>query len=207
MWWSICGDFREESGWRCTYTQSSPNWDLYRDFCAYAWFYNAYVHFKDELYGEFTETCSKQVFRKSLSMVTETGFWEDWFVSVWISDMATVRALCIKLLLMWRLLSITSQQKKTDDVIDRKWLDFALVFPETTWERPSSTPGTPKTPVKHKNSVPTGEKCTFTCKNHHLYIIQKVDKNACTLCGRKESTQKHMQNSKHFSHNMTFSST
>uniref|UniRef100_A0A9J7Z141 Growth arrest specific 7 n=1 Tax=Cyprinus carpio carpio TaxID=630221 RepID=A0A9J7Z141_CYPCA len=27
---------------------------------------------------------------------------------------------------------------------------------ETTWERPSSTPGTPKTPVKHKNPVPTG---------------------------------------------------
>uniref|UniRef100_A0A671KIV0 Growth arrest-specific protein 7-like n=1 Tax=Sinocyclocheilus anshuiensis TaxID=1608454 RepID=A0A671KIV0_9TELE len=26
---------------------------------------------------------------------------------------------------------------------------------ETTWERPSSTPGTPKTPAKHKNSVPT----------------------------------------------------
>uniref|UniRef100_A0A8C1IH52 Growth arrest specific 7 n=1 Tax=Cyprinus carpio TaxID=7962 RepID=A0A8C1IH52_CYPCA len=26
---------------------------------------------------------------------------------------------------------------------------------ETTWERPSSTPGTPKTPVKHKNPVPT----------------------------------------------------
>uniref|UniRef100_A0A671R590 Growth arrest-specific protein 7-like n=1 Tax=Sinocyclocheilus anshuiensis TaxID=1608454 RepID=A0A671R590_9TELE len=24
---------------------------------------------------------------------------------------------------------------------------------ETTWERPSSTPGTPKTPVKHKNSI------------------------------------------------------
>ncbi|XP_051530393.1 growth arrest-specific protein 7-like isoform X4 [Myxocyprinus asiaticus] len=26
---------------------------------------------------------------------------------------------------------------------------------ETTWERPSSMPGTPKTPLKHKNSVPT----------------------------------------------------
>ncbi|XP_016411120.1 growth arrest-specific protein 7-like [Sinocyclocheilus rhinocerous] len=26
---------------------------------------------------------------------------------------------------------------------------------ETTWERPSSTPGTPKTAAKHKNSVPT----------------------------------------------------
>ncbi len=25
---SILGDFREESGWRCTYTQSSPDWDL-----------------------------------------------------------------------------------------------------------------------------------------------------------------------------------
>uniref|UniRef100_A0A673YUK0 Growth arrest specific 7 n=1 Tax=Salmo trutta TaxID=8032 RepID=A0A673YUK0_SALTR len=27
---------------------------------------------------------------------------------------------------------------------------------ETTWERPSSVPGTPKTPLKHKNSLPTG---------------------------------------------------
>ncbi|CAB1338196.1 unnamed protein product, partial [Coregonus sp. 'balchen'] len=26
---------------------------------------------------------------------------------------------------------------------------------ETTWERPSSVPGTPKTPLKHKNSIPT----------------------------------------------------
>uniref|UniRef100_A0A8C7NVU3 Growth arrest specific 7 n=1 Tax=Oncorhynchus mykiss TaxID=8022 RepID=A0A8C7NVU3_ONCMY len=26
---------------------------------------------------------------------------------------------------------------------------------ETTWERPSSVPGTPKTPLKHKNSLPT----------------------------------------------------
>ncbi len=25
---SIYGDFCEESGWRCTYTQSSPDWDL-----------------------------------------------------------------------------------------------------------------------------------------------------------------------------------
>ncbi len=25
---SIYGDFWEESGWRCTYTQSSPDWDL-----------------------------------------------------------------------------------------------------------------------------------------------------------------------------------
>uniref|UniRef100_A0A8C8EWP3 Growth arrest specific 7 n=1 Tax=Oncorhynchus tshawytscha TaxID=74940 RepID=A0A8C8EWP3_ONCTS len=27
---------------------------------------------------------------------------------------------------------------------------------ETTWERPSSVPGTPNTPLKHKNSLPTG---------------------------------------------------
>uniref|UniRef100_A0A6Q2Z3S4 Growth arrest specific 7 n=1 Tax=Esox lucius TaxID=8010 RepID=A0A6Q2Z3S4_ESOLU len=27
---------------------------------------------------------------------------------------------------------------------------------ETTWERPSSVPGTPKTPLKHKNSLPIG---------------------------------------------------
>lgn len=77
---------------------------------------------------------------------------------------------------MWRLLSITSQQKKTDDVINRKWLDFALVFPETTWERPSSTPGTPKTPVKHKNSVPTGGERTFRYENQHLYEIQIGEK-------------------------------
>ncbi len=25
---SIYGDFWDESGWRCTYTQSSPDWDL-----------------------------------------------------------------------------------------------------------------------------------------------------------------------------------
>uniref|UniRef100_A0A3B4AF09 WW domain-containing protein n=1 Tax=Periophthalmus magnuspinnatus TaxID=409849 RepID=A0A3B4AF09_9GOBI len=27
---------------------------------------------------------------------------------------------------------------------------------ETTWERPSSVPGTPKTPLRHKNSLPAG---------------------------------------------------
>ncbi len=31
---SIYGDFGEESGWRSTYAQSSPDWDLERDFCA-----------------------------------------------------------------------------------------------------------------------------------------------------------------------------
>uniref|UniRef100_A0A671R508 Growth arrest-specific protein 7-like n=1 Tax=Sinocyclocheilus anshuiensis TaxID=1608454 RepID=A0A671R508_9TELE len=105
-----------------------------------------------------------------ITQALDGGWWEGekdgvkgWFPSTYV-----------QLLPMWRLLSITSQQKKTDDVINRKWLDFALVFPETTWERPSSTPGTPKTPVKHKNSVPTGG------EHQHLYIIQigeKLQKN------------------------------
>uniref|UniRef100_A0A8C1Q479 Growth arrest specific 7 n=1 Tax=Cyprinus carpio TaxID=7962 RepID=A0A8C1Q479_CYPCA len=47
---------------------------------------------------------------------------------------------------------------------------------ETTWERPSSTPGTPKTPVKHKNPVPTGGEHTFRYENQQLYLIQIVEK-------------------------------
>uniref|UniRef100_A0A8C7NV48 Growth arrest specific 7 n=1 Tax=Oncorhynchus mykiss TaxID=8022 RepID=A0A8C7NV48_ONCMY len=35
-------------------------------------------------------------------------------------------------------------------------LSCSCLVPETTWERPSSVPGTPKTPLKHKNSLPTG---------------------------------------------------
>ncbi|KAG9350281.1 hypothetical protein JZ751_026635, partial [Albula glossodonta] len=30
-----------------------------------------------------------------------------------------------------------------------------LELEQTTWERPSSTPGTPKTPLRQKNSTPT----------------------------------------------------
>uniref|UniRef100_A0A8C7KZ42 Growth arrest specific 7 n=1 Tax=Oncorhynchus kisutch TaxID=8019 RepID=A0A8C7KZ42_ONCKI len=35
-------------------------------------------------------------------------------------------------------------------------LSCSCLVPETTWERPSSVPGTPNTPLKHKNSLPTG---------------------------------------------------
>uniref|UniRef100_A0A673ILS9 Growth arrest-specific protein 7-like n=1 Tax=Sinocyclocheilus rhinocerous TaxID=307959 RepID=A0A673ILS9_9TELE len=42
---------------------------------------------------------------------------------------------------------------------------------ETTWERPSSTPGTPKTAAKHKNSVPTGKKHTFSRSSRCLWMI------------------------------------
>uniref|UniRef100_A0A8C1YAS3 Growth arrest specific 7 n=1 Tax=Cyprinus carpio TaxID=7962 RepID=A0A8C1YAS3_CYPCA len=104
-----------------------------------------------------------------VTQALDGGWWEGekdgvkgWFPSTYV-----------QLLPMWRLLSITSQQKKTDDVIKRKWLDFALVFPETTWERPSSTPGTPKTPVKHKNPVPTGGEHTFRYENQHEKNQQK----------------------------------
>ncbi len=31
---SILGDFWEETWWRCSYAQFSPDWDLLRDFCA-----------------------------------------------------------------------------------------------------------------------------------------------------------------------------
>uniref|UniRef100_A0A673IJ34 Growth arrest-specific protein 7-like n=1 Tax=Sinocyclocheilus rhinocerous TaxID=307959 RepID=A0A673IJ34_9TELE len=41
----------------------------------------------------------------------------------------------------------------------------------TTWERPSSTPGTPKTAAKHKNSVPTGKKHTFSRSSRCLWMI------------------------------------
>lgn len=37
-------------------------------------------------------------------------------------------------------------------------------------------PGTPKTPVKHKNSVPTGGERTFRYENQHLYVIQIGEK-------------------------------
>uniref|UniRef100_A0A8C7D1P1 Growth arrest specific 7 n=1 Tax=Oncorhynchus kisutch TaxID=8019 RepID=A0A8C7D1P1_ONCKI len=41
---------------------------------------------------------------------------------------------------------------------------------ETTWERPSRVPGTPNTPLKHKNSLPTGTKVLgrSNCHCHHL---------------------------------------
>uniref|UniRef100_A0A9J8C9P8 Growth arrest specific 7 n=1 Tax=Cyprinus carpio carpio TaxID=630221 RepID=A0A9J8C9P8_CYPCA len=42
---------------------------------------------------------------------------------------------------------------------------------ETTWERPSSTPGTPKTPVKHKTSVLTGRKLTCRCENQLINSV------------------------------------
>uniref|UniRef100_A0A672JUU3 Growth arrest specific 7 n=1 Tax=Sinocyclocheilus grahami TaxID=75366 RepID=A0A672JUU3_SINGR len=124
-----------------------------------------------------------------VTQALDGGWWEGekdgvkgWFPSTYV-----------QLLPMWRLLSITSQQKKTDDVINRKWLDFALVFPETTWERPSSTPGTPKTPVKHKNSVPTG--------GEHLYIIQigeKLQKKMPAHCeGEKANAKQQTFRSQH----------
>ncbi|KAG7281334.1 hypothetical protein CRUP_023485 [Coryphaenoides rupestris] len=34
---------------------------------------------------------------------------------------------------------------------------------ETTWERPSSVPGTPKSSMRHKNSLPAGAKQRCQC--------------------------------------------
>uniref|UniRef100_A0A9J7YBN0 Growth arrest specific 7 n=1 Tax=Cyprinus carpio carpio TaxID=630221 RepID=A0A9J7YBN0_CYPCA len=49
---------------------------------------------------------------------------------------------------------------------------------ETTWERPSSTPGTPKTPVKHKTSVLTGRKLTCRCENQ---LVEMCNINSVTF--------------------------
>ncbi|KAL0984031.1 hypothetical protein UPYG_G00136130 [Umbra pygmaea] len=51
---------------------------------------------------------------------------------------------------------------------------------ETTWERPSSVPGTPKTPLKHKNSLPTvngfhsGGSPLHQKENSHVSVVRKA---------------------------------
>ncbi len=49
---SVYGDFWEEAGWRCTYAQTSPDWNLERDICKSENFcaeaksiFCAYLHF------------------------------------------------------------------------------------------------------------------------------------------------------------------
>ncbi|XP_067225121.1 growth arrest-specific protein 7 isoform X2 [Chanodichthys erythropterus] len=58
-----------------------------------------------------------------------------------------------------------SSMSPLDEPLPRDWKSYMspqgrryyvnTISNETTWERPSSTPGTPRTPVKHKNSLPT----------------------------------------------------
>uniref|UniRef100_A0A8C2K108 Growth arrest specific 7 n=1 Tax=Cyprinus carpio TaxID=7962 RepID=A0A8C2K108_CYPCA len=61
---------------------------------------------------------------------------------------------------------------------------------ETTWERPSSTPGTPKTPVKHKNPVPTAQ--GGDDNSHHTHTDRRItmmsDAQFCVFCQSPGST-------------------
>lgn len=85
----------------------------------------------------------------------EGGWWEGekdgvrgWFPSTYVQVVEKIGSMC-----------------PLDEPLPRDWKCYMspqgrryyvnTVSNETTWEKPSSVPGTPKTPLKHKNSLPT----------------------------------------------------